>query len=184
MPTSVRGDSLVLLDACVLINLLATNRFEEILGELSYRFATSRLIVEREVMSLVEISGTGSSDDRVVIPPARLKNTKDLLVLELSTDEELTDFIGFASELDDGEASVGALAIHRGGVVATDDRKALRLLSHRAPVLQTPEILWEWADRSAATRKEVAEVLQLVRRRARFHPRWDAPRFDWWSSFF
>src|SRR5436305_9461663 len=118
-------ESLVLLDACCLINLLATGRCEEILRRLPYRFATSRLVATREVLS------------------QRLESMESLALLDLATEDEVAGFVRFAAELDDGEASVCALAVVGHGTVATDDRKALRVLGRIAPhiaSLQTPEI--------------------------------------------
>jgi hypothetical protein len=172
--------SQVVLDACCLINLLATGRLDQILADLPYRFVTSSFVASREVLALAS-SGPG---EREIIPSARLESLKDLQIVELATEQELTAFVRFAAELDDGEASVCALAAVRGGVVATDDRKALRLLSREFPArssIQTPELLWEWSQRSRISSGEMRSLLLSVRDRARFLPRWDAPHFAWWS---
>jgi len=169
MPDAIGEVSLVLLDACCLINLLATGRCEEILGRLPYRFATSRLVADREVLS------------------QSLEPMENLALLDLATEDELACFARFAADLDDGEASVCALAVARGATVATDDRKALRVLGQVAPgiaSLQTPEILYAWAHLTRATERDIAETLLAVRQRGRFHPRRDAPRFEWWEGFF
>lgn len=169
MPEAIGETSLVLLDACCLINLLATGRCEEILDRLPYRFATSRLVADREVLSLP------------------LEPMESLALLDLAAEDEIAGFVRFAEELDDGEASVCALAVARGGTVATDDRKALRVLGRVAPSiasLQTPEILHAWAHLTRATEREIKEALHAVRRRGRFHPHREAPRFECWESFF
>jgi hypothetical protein len=111
---------------------------------------------------------------------------ESLALLDLATEDEVAGFVRFAAELDDGEASVCALAVVGHGTVATDDRKALRVLGRIAPhiaSLQTPEILHAWAHITHASDRDVAETLLAVRRRGRFHPRRDAPRFEWWESF-
>lgn len=80
-----------------------------------------------------------------------------------------------------------AVAVHRGAVVATDDRKALRVLGREAPqvpTLQTPELLYEWARLAKPPKRHIADALHAVRDRARFYPRRDAPRSEWWASFF
>jgi len=177
---------LLLLDACCLINLLVTGRCEEILTHLAYRPATSRLIAEKEILSVSVSTASEGDRAREIISPARLESSEKLVLLELSGESALADFIRFAAELDDGEASICALAMAQGASVATDDRKALRLLSRVAPqipTVQTPELLYDWAHRSRAPEREIVTVLRAVRDRARFHPRRDAPRFDWWASF-
>lgn len=179
------GESpLVLLDACCLINLFATGRCELILERLPYRFATSRFVAAREVLTLARGDEGDGPLVREAISPSRLESMEDLELLDLTTDEEVAGFVGFAAELDDGEASICALGVPRGATVATDDRKALRVLGRRAPDvprLQTPEILYAWAQLSLATEREVAEALLAVRWRRRFHPHRDAPHFDWWE---
>src|SRR5436305_2606259 len=115
-----------------------------------------------------------------------LEKVENLTLLDFSTEQELADFIRFAAHLDDGEASVCALALSQGGGVATDDLKVLRVLRQEAPevlTLQTPELLHEWAHLSAASAPVIAGVLRSIERRARFRPRRNAPRFEWWSSF-
>lgn len=178
--------SLLLLDACCLINLFATGRMEEILQRLPHRFATSRLVLEREVLCIAKPGERQSPMEREAIPRSQLEASEHLAILDLATDEEIDRFVRFAVDLDEGEASVCALAVVRGGGVATDDRKALRLLGQTMPpvaTVQTPQILWEWAMLSRIPDDEVCQLLQAVEQRAQFSPRKTAPKADWWNSF-
>ena len=171
------------LDACCLINLLATGRMEEILAILPFRFATSRLIATQEVLAIAHDTDEGSPLEREVIPPSALENLASLTLLDLTAEQELADFVRFAAVLDDGEASVCALALAHGGGVATDDRKALTVLNQKEPqilTVQTPELLHDWAHLSDAPQSEVTRVLRSIERRARFRPRRGVPRFEWW----
>jgi predicted nucleic acid-binding protein len=174
------SDPLVLLDACCLINLLATGRAEEVLSVLPYQFATSRLVALEEVLSIAEAGElTGF--------PVRVDQLENLTLIDVTSDEETADFVRFSTLLDAGEASLCALAIHRSAVVATDDRKALRALLREKPqvsTLQTPDLLYEWACCTKPSEREIAEALRAVRSRARFYPRRDTPRFEWWAGFF
>ncbi len=178
---------LLLLDACCIINLFATGRIEEILALLPYRFATSRLVATQEVLSIARIDASPDGAlEREILPPARLENLGDLALLEIQTAEEKADFIRFAEEIDDGEASVCALALSHRGSVATDDRRALRMLDRiapRVPTVQTPEVLYEWARLACPAEPTLKNMLLAVRVRARFFPRRDAPRFEWWNRY-
>jgi predicted nucleic acid-binding protein len=183
MKTESEGSTL-LLDACCIINLFATGRVEEILAALPYEFATSRLIVEREVISITRPSKSTDTLDKEVIHPSRLESLPGLAIMDFSGDKELDFFIHFATHLDDGEASVCALALARGGALATDDRKAIRLLAGTRPeikVVQTPELLYQWAQLLRIRDPEIGGVLQAVEQNARFRPRRDAPYSDWWE---
>jgi hypothetical protein len=177
----------VLLDACCLINLLATDHLEEILRTLPCEFATSRFIVTNEVISLRSSLLPGGPDEREIIASERLERTGCLAILDAAGPEETAQVARFGEELDDGEASICALAVIRGGVVATDDAKALRVLQRLAPdtsTVQTPELLFEWARITRPSSDQIAQMLEAVRHRARFHPRRNAPRFAWWDGFF
>jgi hypothetical protein len=186
MSSQAPEGELLLLDACCLINLLATERMEEILGILPFRFATSRLIATREVLAIARDMDEGMPIEREIIPPRVLESTENLTLLDLSTEQDLAGFVHFTAHLDDGEASVCALAISHQGGVATDDLKALRVFQREAPealTVQTPELLYDWARLSKAPAPAVARVLRSIERRARFRPRRGASLFEWWSSF-
>ena len=176
----------VLLDACCLINLLATGRIAEILDALPYRFGVSELVAEKEVLGLApsqEAAGDPSPTPRDLL--ASLVRADLLEVLALRTAEEASAFVRFATALDDGEASVCALAVVEGAAIATDDRKAIRLLGEWAPevrVIQTPELLFEWAIATNQQSAEIRRVLTAVRERARFVPRKGSPGAEWWRS--
>jgi hypothetical protein len=180
-----KGD-LLFLDACCLINLLATGRMEEILEILPFLFATSRLVATKEVLAIARVGDEEAPIEREIIPAAVLESSENLTLMDLRTDRELEDFVRFAADLDDGEASVCALALAHGGGVATDDRKTLKLLNREAPqvpTVQTPELLHDWALLSQVPASDISHVLQSIERRARFRPRRGAPCFEWWSDF-
>jgi predicted nucleic acid-binding protein len=122
--------------------------------------------------------------ERETLAPSYLESVEALRIIDFSNEADLARFIQFAAELDDGEASVCALAVTHGGAVATDDRKTLRLLERKHPqvsVVQTPELLYEWAELEGLRDQEISKVLRSVYRRGRFYPRRDAPQFDWWE---
>jgi hypothetical protein len=92
--------------------------------------------------------------------------------------------VAFAVEMDDGEAATGALAISRGAIVVSDDRKARRIFGTRHPLLPlrtTSEIVEAWADRTNPSADELAGVLRDIETRARFRPGPSDPLLAWWS---
>lgn len=142
----------------------------------------SRYIVDREVLRL------RAEPEAPAVPEPKVSDLVSAGILEvrdLSSPRELEELVRFAGVVDDGEASVCALAVVHGGAVATDDRKVLRLLREEAlgiEVLQTPELLHEWAVRASETDADVGRVLRSIEARARFVPRRDAPHFNWWMA--
>ena len=196
-PPSGKGGELVLLDACCLINLFATDRVKEILEALPYEFAVARYVAHEEVLEIdaVPDGGMGVGTDRETLRPriAALIESGNLTKLEISSSDEQGKLLRFAAELDDGEAETLALALKRGGRVATDDKKALRVAEEAwaqesnsagrsAPCLRTSELLFEWANLRGIEDAELARILRHVARRASFLPPRSDPHFDRWME--
>lgn len=178
------GD-LLFLDACCVINLYATGHVEEILSALPYRVAVSRLVADKEVLSIRSATDIAGRPDRELVSLEALENSGQLAIREITSCEEKAEFVRFAAQLDEGEASVCSLAVVHGGGVATDDRKALRILGEQGvSTVQTPELLFDWVRQGQVPEARVKEALLAVRDRARFHPRRSAPHFQWWNAFF
>ena len=109
-----------------------------------------------------------------------------LSVVALESPVELATFVDFALQVDDGEAAACALAIHRGGILISDDRKARRVLSQRSPQtpsLTTAEVLNDWVDRTGLKSDDVARLLRDIEERATFRPRRQDPLGTWWESY-
>ena len=77
-----------------------------------------------------------------------LWSDEDLIrVMRLESEEEERTFVDLAALMDDGEAVTGAIALHRGYAVATDDRKARRILAERPrsiTLVSTLDLLKLW----------------------------------------
>jgi len=196
MPPEPPDPPLVLLDACCVINLLASGVAEEVLSAVPASFAVAQLVAEDEVLFVAQDDDDEPAGDEAAagsgaaagVDPERLGLTPlveqgRLEVMELGTHEEHETFVELALQLDDGEAMTAALAIHRGGEVATDDRKAIRLLEGRSPPvpLRRPSsLLWMWVRRRKVPEERVREVLRRIQRRASFTPPRDDPEVEWW----
>jgi len=196
MPPEPPDPPLVLLDACCVINLLASGVIEEVFDAVPASFAVARLVAEDEVLFVAEEDDAEPEGDEAAagsgesarLDPARLDLTPlteqgRLEVMELGTREEHETFVELALQLDDGEAMTAALAIHRGGEVATDERKAIRLLEGRSPPVplrRTSSLLRMWVGRRKVPEERVREVLRRIQRRASFTPPRDDPEVEWW----
>jgi len=191
---------LLFLDACCAINLLATGVAEEILGSLPFQVCVTPRVLEKEVLYVREEpehapveagvergeSAAGSGSAEQPLHPVRLQPLVDsgaLMAGGALSEEELETFISLAFELDDGEAETAAAAIHRGGAVATDDRKAIRVLRDYAPdvgVQRTSQLIRAWAGAGSLPEERVRGVLSAIERQASFVPPRDDPNRDWW----
>ena len=172
------------LDSCSLLNLFGSGRCEDILGAIS----GTAVIVDRVASETIYVYHGGQRSDarqRQPVNIPRLVEAGLLLVVGLETDAEAVTFVNLAAELDDGEALTCALAIHRGGAVATDDRKALRLLRDTAPhvpTYRTSELIKQWSDGVSLPGSDLRRLLIDVQERASFIPPRDDPLRGWWES--
>ena len=172
-----------IVDACSLINLYASGRVQAIIpacGGHSY-------VSEQVRNESVSIRKVDPADTSILIPSLinLLPEISNGLIKEcrLETKEEIESYVNFAIEVDDGEASCLAIAMSRKWMIATDDRKAIRLASESGiAVITTPELIERWAKATSASDEEVRQTIRAIERFARFRPRRSNPLHDWWTS--
>lgn len=170
----------LLLDACVAINLAATDDLERIADALNLTFGMVQQAAD-EVGHLRDMI-----DGKVTLIPIGLTipiaNGK-LLRLELGP-PEVAVYLELAAIVDDGEAATVAVAMHRGLDIATDDRRARRLCQERnlnEPV-RTVALLHDYARAAHLTDHEIRAALASVRSRASFQPARTDPDIKWWNE--
>ncbi len=173
-----------IVDACCLINLYASGKIENILPACGGSFYVSEQ-VQRESLSIRQPDE--QDPPQLVVSPIDLSEAiaKGFIrACHLEGAAELNSYIEFAAVLDDGEASSLALAKSRGWIVATDDRKAIRVASESGiSVITTPELLERWVKANNPTRKEISDTLRRIEQFATFRPRRTSPLHTWWMSF-
>jgi hypothetical protein len=182
---SAERRGLLLLDACCLLNLFATRYLEHILRTLQRQYAIAAAVKTEAKW----VYRGGHGDDALEhdsVPIEHLVEAGPLDVLVPETEAENEDYIAFAAVgLGDGEAMTAALAVHRGGSVATDDRVARREIRARAPSVSlssTAELLHEWSSAACIEPGLLAQVLGDVRTRAQFFPSATDPLRPWWDA--
>jgi len=182
----------VAVDACCLINLLAGGRILCPGSEPSEAAAARNLAmgltlhVPTQVIeeSLYLLEPDDEDPGKLVKAPVDLAPYVRAGLLDpchVETREEIDLFVQLATTLDDGEAACLAIAKIRGWMLATDDRPAGKLANRLGvEVITTPGLLRLWAERTEASRHEVATVLRSIQTFARFIPRHDSPDYAWW----
>ncbi len=172
---------LLLQDTCVLINLLGSGKFEDIVQKVGRPFAVSSSAV-REALYL----RNADSGEREAIDLQTHVVSGRIQILDIQDERELTRYVAYATELDDGEAMSLALAECRGISLATDDRKARRLIADQSlsiDLWSTVEILRVWAEAGNITAAEMRETLEQISKRARYRPKESHPDWEWWIRF-
>jgi hypothetical protein len=170
-------------DASGFISLLATRRVREILSALGASSYIVKEVRAQEILFIRPFPDDEPSDYRIE------EDIRDLmdagLLTEIELDEiEIERFIGFAAEIDDGEARSMAAAVERGLHLITDDRPAVKLgksLPRPLTILMTPEWVKRWSDISNPDPSVVTEVIKRIQISARYRPRSSHPLKAWWD---
>ncbi len=169
-----------LLDACAVINLYATRRMDAILAAVP----TAVGVVELVQSEAHYVLRGGPGEDAREREPVDLASSiaAGRLRIVAPTESELAAFVDLTLSLDDGEAMTAAVAIARGWVVATDDRKAERVLSNRVRTRSTLDLVKAWSDEANIDATELWVVLTDLRERGSYLPRRVHPLREWWEA--
>lgn len=91
-------------------------------------------------------------------------------------------FVYYAAQFrSDGEARCIAIAEQRGWVVATDDRKAIRVAQQAGlTVVSCPELVKRWVAVTGPDQATLHKVLQDIQVLAQFKPNPTMPEYPWW----
>lgn len=171
---------ILVLDACVTINLLASGVAEPVLRALARR----SIMVEQAVSEVLHVYElVDGVVQRRTVEPVVVADACGFEIVEMR-EGELVGFIANATMLDDGEAGSLAVAAARGALLATDDRKAVSV-AIRAGVstCSTVDLLECWRAATVPSRARMAEVLAAIEERARWHPREGSADAEWWSGW-
>jgi predicted nucleic acid-binding protein len=171
--------SSLLLDACIVINLAATNRLHHIAQALSFTFT----LVQQAAAEVGYLRDTANGD--IVLTPIDLtRYDSECLEIISLTPPEYPRYVELARAVDDGEAATIAVAVERAMPLATDDRKARRLcaeLQVQEP-MRTLGILHAYADATQLPHAELRDLLINVRDRASYQPPRSDPDRKWWED--
>lgn len=182
---------LFLLDACCAINLLASGEARAILRALeTVNVAVASFVAEQEVVEVApatkeemaeEDLGTERTEANLTLDPLIEEGLLDVVCPE--GEQEEATYVDLALQLDDGEAMTGAIAIHRAGTVATDDKKAIRVLGAQRSSPQIRRTSWlirTWAQAAEIDHERLQSVLRNIERRGSFVPPLEDPLLGWW----
>ncbi len=180
-----RHFDLLLLDASCLLNLFATGFLREIADVLPYQLCVADYVAEQEALYVRRAGPTDAEEAQIPVDlsPLHEEGLIQLMCLENPTEE--ATYVNLAAHLDEGEAITGALAFHRDCSVATDDRKARRVLrqySASMELLSTLDLLKQWAERGQAPRDKLGAAVAKMRTGASYVPGRRDPLYPWWRS--
>jgi predicted nucleic acid-binding protein len=169
------------IDACCLINFYGSGSCQEMLKSVG-----GFLIPEYVQQEALKVR-VPSLDDPSTLVVTEIDLTREineglLIKCVLEGEPEREDFVQFASELDDGEAACLAIAKHRNLIVATDDRKAIRIATEaNIETITTPKMLKHWIESGSIDQEIASQVLTNIEQRAKFRLKASSEYYDWWQ---
>lgn len=174
--------TILITDASVLLNLIASGVAEEILTGCGLDFA-----VCPDVIREVKVLRDRESGDEQQIDLSPLFAAGHLAVIQPETDDEFELLVDYAAIFGrgDGEAMCFALAKCRGHAVAIDDQRAIRRALRQNPQFRTTgtvELLMLWQSRNSIPDERMGPILQAIFRFARFRPSASHPEYAWWEG--
>ena len=176
--------TMAVIDACCLIDLLASGYAEVILSTAGYVWHLPAA-VQREVQYVRRHDPTQCGRWLAVAADlSPLVSAGVLHACQPENDDELALLTRYAAIFrSDGEAMCMALAESRGWVVATDDRKAIRIGQGAGlTMISCPELVKIWADTARPTDVVLRTVLRDIQLLAQFTPNPSMPQYAWWMS--
>lgn len=181
----MRTLQILLLDACCLRNLYATHRLRAIALASRCQFGVVEHVITSEALFIWVPIENGNREEAEPLPLQPLMGEGLIDIFRLENLQETTAFTDFSVRMDNGEAETGAIALHRGYAIATDDRKARRVLQAMAPavpLLSTLALVQEWAQSTAVSVSQIQEVLRAMETGVSYFPGRRDPLFAWWQS--
>lgn len=168
------------IDACCLIDLLASGEEEGILRANGFTWHLPAVVQYCRRHDPVQ-------PGQFLTVPADLSVLLATGLLNLcspANQQELDSYVRYATLFrTDGEAMCLALAETRGWAVATDDRRAINVAQQTGlTVLSCPQLVKTWADATSPVQSTLRQVLQVIQVLAHFRPNPSMPECQWWVN--
>jgi predicted nucleic acid-binding protein len=172
----------LIIDACVLLNLIATEMIQEILSVIAQNSVIC-VLVKNESLYLRKEEDVNENES-IELELLIENGVISLCDLESNNEEQL--FVNFAAVLDDGEAMSLAIALSRNWHLATDDKKARRIFIENNPnsgrPISTSDLIKEWAESENIDYLSLKPTLLKVERKASFRPPKSDLNLQWWND--
>jgi hypothetical protein len=170
------------IDACCLIDLLASGHVEAILRAAGFDWHLPSA-VQGEVKHIRQHDPARPGQFlKVAVDLSSLIASGMLQVCGPNDKTEQDRFVHYAARFrSDGEAMCIALAEGRGWSLASDDRKAIRVAGQAGlTVVSCPVLVKQWADATKPDQATLLRVLRDIEVLAQFKPNATMSEHRWW----
>ncbi len=173
----------LILDACCIINLYATDRMADILQVIPVQCQIASYVKDKEAKTVFD--GTDEDGKKRQTPIDLYPMVISGLIRIVEPDLVLLSpkILSFAVEgLGNGEAISGAIAHQYGWAIGTDEVKATKAFARILPQLQvvtTYELVRYWAVAENISGNVLRDILEKIRIRGKFIPAQNHPLYEW-----
>ncbi len=172
----------LIIDACVLLNLIATGMIQEIMSVIAQNSMIC-VLVKNESLYLRKEEDVNENES---VNIDDLINHGVIQICDFETIDEQELFVNLAASLDDGEAMSLAIALSRNWRLATDDKKARRIFrennSNSDFLISTTDLIKTWAESEHIADDIIKSFLLKVERKASFRPPKSDINLQWWND--
>lgn len=161
----------ILLDADCTISLAASGQMEPVIINMPCKSAITRYVHQNEIL-------------RANLQP--LVDGRTLTIVDLTPVEEDTMINLSAIGLDNGEASAGAVAIHRNWAIGIDDGGARKYLAKHYPQIQlisVVDLVKHWIDLTNPSLIDIKAMLKAIEEKGSYRPGPKHPLCNWWNTY-
>jgi hypothetical protein len=163
----------VIVDACCIINLYATDRMGDILRAAPVRFAVCSYVKDTEALAVNDGVDTDGNPKQtpVDLQPLVSAGLLEIVVPDWSILSPHIIMLAKGGIRGMGEKISGAIAHNKDWAIATDDRDAQRKLAALMPrtqIVTTLELVRNWADMENVTTDVLREVLSRIQVRGNY----------------
>ena len=170
---------ILIADTSTLLNLYASDRFEDILTAIAIPVSIAENVVNESRYIL-----RNGQKEMIDLQPYISKGL--LLVVTFESEEEESTFIQFSQDIDDGESATGAIAYHRKWDIATEDIKARTIFARDIPdcvCVGTPDIIKHTAEFFKWEDDILRMLIQTIYIQSRFRPQKNTTLAEWWNGY-
>ena len=172
----------LIIDACVLLNLIATEIIDEILTVIAQNSMIC-VLVKNESLYLRKEADINENES---VDIDDLVNQGIIQICDCEDADEQELFVNLAASLDDGEAMSLAIALSRNWHLATDDKKARRIFKENNSnddfLISTTDFIKAWAENENIADSMIKPILLKVERKASFRPPKSDINLQWWND--
>ncbi|MEZ4885346.1 MAG: hypothetical protein R3E32_11510 [Chitinophagales bacterium] len=173
----------IILDACCIINILASGRIEDIISNLPVDIFISETVKRDEILNIEHLEELNPPNKKFM----DVLGNNTLKVVNFKNDIEMGRFIFYVMEIgDDGEAASLAIAEERNFILATDDKNAIKIANRYAknvPIISTLELIKTWSEIQRPTKNCLQNMLKNIKEYGKYFPGDKHPLKQWWDFY-